>query len=122
MGRERPHPARAGSFRRAEGLAMSISLARIDEFAVVTLDRQDALNALSFGLLGDLGAAFDSIAGSDARCLIVTGAGTKAFCAGADIKELTGRPVMANRAGAELGQHVFAKLDALPMPSVAVIN
>jgi enoyl-CoA hydratase len=101
---------------------MSILLARIDEFAVITLDRQDALNALSFGLLGDLGAAFDTVAGSDARCLIVTGAGTKAFCAGADIKELTGRPVMANRAGAELGQQVFAKLDALPMPSVAVIN
>jgi enoyl-CoA hydratase len=101
---------------------MSISLARIDEFAVITLDRQDALNALSFGLLGDLGAAFDTVAGGDARCLIVTGAGTKAFCAGADIQELTGRQVMENRAGAELGQRVFAKLDALPMPSVAVIN
>src|SRR3954468_490022 len=101
---------------------MSISLARIDEFAVITLDRPDALNALSFGLLGDLGAAFDTVAKGDARALIVTGAGTKAFFAGAAIKELTGRPVMANRAGAELGQRVFAKFDTLPIPSIAVIN
>jgi enoyl-CoA hydratase len=101
---------------------MAIKLSRVDEFAVVTIDRQDALNALSFALLDDLGAAFDAVAAGGARALIITGAGPKAFCAGADIKELTGRGVMANRAGAALGQRMFAKLDALPMPSVAVIN
>jgi len=101
---------------------MTIQLSRIDEFAVLTIDRQDALNALSFASIRDLGAAFDTVAEGSARALIVTGAGPKAFCAGADIKELTGRPVMDNRAGAELGQRTFAKLDALEMPSVAVIN
>lgn len=101
---------------------MTIALTAVEEVAVVTIDRQDALNALSFALIRELGQVFEAVAGSAARCLIVTGAGTKAFCAGADIKELTGRSVMANRAGAELGQSVFAKLDALPMPSVAVIN
>ncbi len=101
---------------------MTIQLTRVDEFAVMVIDRQDALNALSFSLLDDIGAAFDAVAAGSARALIVTGAGPKAFCAGADIKELTGRPVMANRAGAALGQRVFAKLDALPMPSVAMIN
>ena len=54
--------------------------------------------------------------------LIVTGAGPKAFCAGADIKELRGRDQAAQRRGAELGQAVFAKLDTLPMPSIAAIN
>jgi enoyl-CoA hydratase len=102
---------------------MTIALSRVDAFAVLTIDRQDALNALSFALIRDLGAAFDSVAAGDARALIITGAGAKAFCAGADIKELTGRSSpMENRAGAELGQRIFAKLDALPMPSIALIN
>jgi enoyl-CoA hydratase len=101
---------------------MTLALTRVDEFAVLTLDRPAALNALSFGLLGEIGAAFDRIGASDARAVIVTGAGPKAFCAGADIKELTGRSLMDNRADTELGQHTFAKLDALKMPSIAVIN
>ncbi len=93
---------------------MPLTLTRVDEFAVVTLDRPEALNALSFAILGELGALFDQVAASDARALIVTGAGAKAFCAGADITELMGRPAMATRAG--------TKLDALPIASVAVIN
>ena len=62
------------------------------------------------------------MAASKARALIVTGAGPKAFCAGADIKELRKRDLVEQKRGAELGQAVFAKLDRLPMPSVAVIN
>ena len=101
---------------------MSVALTRVDEFAVLTIDRAEALNALSFALIRELGGALDTVAASDARALIVTGAGPKAFCAGADIKELTGRPLMQTRAGTELGQATFAKLDALPMASIAVIN
>ncbi|MBC7779858.1 MAG: enoyl-CoA hydratase/isomerase family protein [Proteobacteria bacterium] len=99
-----------------------IELTRVEEFAVITLNRPDALNALSFSLIRDLGRAFDEVATSDARALIVIGAGAKAFCAGADIKELTGRSLVAQKEGAKLGQAMFARLDALPMPSVAVIN
>ena len=101
---------------------MSIELARVEEFAVVTLNRPDALNALSFALIRELGRKFDEVAGSDARALLITGAGAKAFCAGADVSELTGRSVMAQKEGAELGQNVFSILDRLPMPSIAVIN
>ena len=101
---------------------MSIELARVEEFAVITLNRPDALNALSFALIRELGRKFDEVAGSDARALLVTGAGAKAFCAGADVSELTGRSVMAQKEGAELGQNVFSTLDRLPMPSIAVIN
>ena len=57
-----------------------------------------------------------------ARALIVTGAGPKAFCAGADVKELGGRDLVAQKRGAELGQTIFAKLDNLPIASIAVIN
>jgi len=101
---------------------MSIELARVEEFAVITLNRPDALNTLSFALIRELGRKFDEVAGGDARALLITGAGAKAFCAGADVNELTGRSVMAQKEGAELGQNVFSILDRLPMPSIAVIN
>ena len=101
---------------------MSVLLTRRDEFALITLDRPEALNALSAGVLRELAQAFDEVAAGDARTLIVTGAGTKAFCAGADIKELTGRSLSEQRRDAAFGQAVLARLDDLPMPSVAAIN
>ena len=101
---------------------MSIELTRKHEFALITLNRPDALNALSFALIRDLGRALDEVAASDARALLITGAGAKAFCAGADVKELTGRSLTAQKQGAELGQATFSKLDRLPIPSLAVIN
>ena len=101
---------------------MAIELTRIEEFAVLTLNRPDALNALSFALIEELGRAFEQVHGSDARALLITGAGTRAFCAGADIKELTGRPLLAQKRGGEAGQYIFSKLDRLPMPSVAIVN
>jgi enoyl-CoA hydratase len=101
---------------------MPITLSYRDEFAILTIDRQDALNALSFSLIGDIGRCFDEVAKSKARALLLTGAGSKAFCAGADIAELTNRDLEAQKRGAELGQQVFARLDTLPMPSVAILN
>ena len=101
---------------------MSIDLTRVEEFALITLNRPDALNALSFSLIADLGRVLDHVAASDARALLVIGAGERAFCAGADIKELTGRSLMEQKRGAELGQATFAKIERLPMPSVAIIN
>lgn len=101
---------------------MAIELTRIEEFAVITLNRPEALNALSFGLIRELERKFDEVASSDARALLITGAGAKAFCAGADVSELTGRSLIAQKEGAGLGQRVFGKLERLPMPSVAVVN
>ena len=101
---------------------MAIHMSRIDELALITLDRPEALNALSFALLDDLSRQLDSIASGDTRALLVTGAGDRAFSAGADIKELMGRTLVEQRAGAALGQAVLAKLDQLPMPSIALIN
>ncbi len=101
---------------------MAIHMSRTDELALITLDRPEALNALSFAQLGDLNRQLDSIAESDARALLVTGAGDRAFSAGADIKELMGRSLVEQRSGAMLGQSVLAKLDQLPLPSIALIN
>jgi enoyl-CoA hydratase len=101
---------------------MSVQLTRQDEFAVVTLNRPEALNALSSAVLRELEQAFNEVAASDARALIITGAGAKAFCAGADIKELTGRSLSEQRRDAAFGQAVLSRLESLPMASVAAIN
>ena len=101
---------------------MAIHLTRVDEFALVTLNRPEALNALSFTLIRDLSRVLDELAQSDARALLITGSGSKAFCAGADIKELMGRSLAEQKRGTELGQGTFAKIERLPMPSVAIIN
>jgi enoyl-CoA hydratase len=101
---------------------MVVEVSRRGEAALIVLNRPKALNALSFAILEELEAAFDDAAASDARVLLITGAGDKAFCAGADITELRNRDTMSNKRGAEKGQAVFTKLTELPIPSVAVIN
>lgn len=101
---------------------MAVELTREGDVAVLTLNRPEALNALSFAILEEIGAAFDTVAGMDARALLITGAGDKAFCAGADIKELRNRSLIDQKRGAELGQSVFAKLDRLPVASIALVN
>ena len=101
---------------------MTLDLTTRYDIAILTLSRPDVLNALSFDLIAQIGARLDEIAASAARALIITGAGEKAFCAGADIKELMGRSLIAEKRGAELGQSVFAKLDRMPFPSIALVN
>ena len=60
----------------------------------MTLDRPEALNALSFDLLDALAAALEALdADAAARVVVITGAGSRAFAAGADIRELVGRDV-----------------------------
>jgi enoyl-CoA hydratase len=93
-----------------------------DDIALITLNRPEALNALSFGVVRDLARLFDEVAASKARALLITGAGSKAFCAGADIKELKGRGIVETQAATDFGQATISKLETLPLPSVAVIN
>lgn len=99
-----------------------IELIHDEEFAVLTIERPQSLNALNFELLDELREYLHQLSASRARALIITGAGEKAFCAGADIKELQQRGLAAQREGAELGQAVFAQLDRLPIPSIALVN
>jgi enoyl-CoA hydratase len=99
-----------------------IELSHDEEFAVLTIRRPKSLNALNFELLQEIGKYLNQLKASRARALIITGEGDKAFCAGADIKELQQRVLAAQREGAELGQAVFAQLDRLPIPSIALVN
>lgn len=101
---------------------MSVKLEYVGQFAHICLDRTEALNALSFDILETLKGKLNEVAKSDARGLIFTGAGDKAFCAGADIPELMGRKLMDELNGAALGQDVFDLIADLRIPSVAVIH
>lgn len=101
---------------------MTAELSFRDAAAILTLNRPTALNALSFAIIEEIDQALDAVANSAARVLVVTGAGDKAFCAGADIKELRNRDQAAQRRGAERGQAVFKRLETLPQPSLALIN
>jgi enoyl-CoA hydratase len=102
---------------------MSVDLTSRGHCAILTLNRPEALNALSFEILRDIGSAFDEVAAmKDVRALLIMGAGDKSFCAGADIKELRNRRLIDQKRGAELGQAVFSKLDALPVASLALVR
>src|SRR5579871_1914219 len=101
---------------------MTVTIEKLEECALLRLNRPEVLNALSFEALQQIASSIDEVATWKVRALIVAGAGEKSFCAGADIAELRGRTMIACKRGAELGQGVFAKLARLPFPSVAAIN
>jgi enoyl-CoA hydratase len=92
--------------------------------ALITINRPDKLNALSRPLLQDLSAAIDEVAADDrVRAVVLTGAGSKAFVAGADIAEIAA--LDSAQAGVEyahFGQTVMRKLELLPKPVIAAIN
>ena len=101
---------------------MVVDLNFEDKFSIITLNRPIALNALNSEVISRLYVCFAQLAGSDAGCLIITGTGEKAFCAGADIKELRGNSPIGHKKLLKCGQRVFDKIADLPMASVAAIN
>ena len=88
--------------------------------ATVTITREKALNALNRSTLLELNEAFDSLP-EEARVLVLTGGGRKAFVAGADIKELVDLSAMEAQAFSRLGHEVFRKLEDLPIPVIAKV-
>jgi enoyl-CoA hydratase/carnithine racemase len=97
-----------------------------DDVAWVTLDHPDSMNALSGLMLEQLGCVADALSADAAvRCVVITGAG-KAFCAGGDLlgfrADLAGPGTERFLNKLRLGQEVFDKIEALPMPVVAAVN
>jgi enoyl-CoA hydratase/carnithine racemase len=94
-----------------------------DGVVVLTLNRPDKLNALSTALLGELSAALDAAeADPSARIVVMTGAGEKAFAAGADIAEYQGRREKAFMDFQFGGRRVNDRLEAFPKPTIAAVN
>ena len=89
----------------------------------LTVDRPEKLNALNTEVLNALDQALrDAGQQETLRCLIVTGAGEKAFIAGADIGELSKLSPIEGREHARRGQAVLDRLERLPVPTIAAIN
>lgn len=101
----------------------TITLEVRDSIAFVTINRPDKMNALNATVVGELGQAADEIATrDDIAGAIVTGAGPKAFVAGADIGELAALAPFAAKAVALNGQEVFRKIETCGKPVVAAVN
>ncbi len=94
-----------------------------DRIARVTINRPDKLNALNGTVIAELGDAVGHIEGdTGVSGVILTGAGTKAFVAGADIAELAGQGPMEGKARAMAGQLVMRRLERCGKPVIAAVN
>ncbi len=90
--------------------------------AVITIDRQNALNALNPEVLQDLKAAFEAIDQSAVRCIVLTGAGEKSFVAGADIASMSKMTKAEGEAFGKLGNDIFRMIETFPIPVIAAVN
>jgi enoyl-CoA hydratase len=101
----------------------NIILAIEEGVATITFNRPKSLNALNLALLNELADALDAIAANESiRVLVLTGAGEKAFVAGADISELAGFNTLQAKRFAMIGQAVIDKLQMLSVPVIAAVN
>ncbi len=92
------------------------------QVGILTINRPEALNALNDQVISQLDKVLDEIDLNTVRCLIVTGAGKKAFVAGADIAQMSGLTKQEGEAFGKLGNDVFRKLEAFPIPTIAAVN
>lgn len=107
----------------AESLEMSsVCYSEENQIGIIKINRPEALNALNSQLLGELDSLLDSIDTESVGCLLITGAGNRAFAAGADIQEMkdfTGEEAIEF---SMLGNQVFQKVEQFPVPVIAVVN
>jgi len=102
---------------------VSVRLERRGAVAVVTVDRQEALNALDVETLTGLRDRLRELAADEtARVVVLTGAGERAFVAGADIKYMRNLGPVEARAWGALGHEAARLLEEMPKPTLAAIN
>ncbi|WP_373420467.1 enoyl-CoA hydratase-related protein [Halobacillus sp. Marseille-P3879] len=88
----------------------------------LTINRSDAANSLSHNVLNQLAQRLDEIDESNIRVLVITGSGSKAFCAGADLKERSGMTdEEVVRTVKKIGDTI-SKIEQLSIPTIAMIN
>ena len=102
---------------------MSVEVGRDGAVALVTIDRQDALNALNLETMTELRDRLRELAAdADVRAVVLTGAGEKAFVAGADIKYMSGLDPEQAKGWGALGHEAGRLLETMPKPTIAAIN
>lgn len=100
----------------------NVVIERRQNYAVITIDRPEALNALNPKVLSELEMAFDEMAADRAvRAVILTGSGSS-FVAGADIKKMATQSAVESLAMTKLGQRVMRKIELMQKPVIAAIN
>lgn len=90
---------------------------------IVTINRPDKLNAINNAVMSDLDKVVNEIENNkDIKAAIITGAGTKAFVAGADISEFVGLNKEEGTALAQKGQDIFSRIENCTKPIIAAVN
>jgi enoyl-CoA hydratase len=101
----------------------TIIFERKENYALITLNRPDKLNALNTELFNELNDAITQIELDDSvKLVILTGQGEKAFAAGADIKELNQSDANSGRIFSQHGSNVMRRLESLKKPVIAAVN
>ncbi|MBD0253418.1 MAG: enoyl-CoA hydratase/isomerase family protein [Rubrobacter sp.] len=93
-----------------------------DGVAVLTVDRQEKLNALDGQVVEEIGQALLELESEGPRVIIVTGAGERAFIAGADIRAMSAMDPIEAKRFSEIGHAAMALLDRSPIPTIAAVN
>ena len=90
--------------------------------AVLTVDRQEKLNALDSTVVEEMGQALLELEAEGLRVIIVTGAGDRSFIAGADISAMSTMGPLEAKRFSEIGHAAMALLDRSPVPTIAAVN
>ena len=102
-----------------------IQVSNADGIWTLTINRPQALNALNAQVMNEISGALEELSSKkfpEAKVLIITGSGEKAFVAGADIKEINSLDEAAALKFAQKGQQVFRQIEKLKIPVIAAVN
>jgi enoyl-CoA hydratase len=100
-----------------------VRVVRGDAVAIVTINRPEKLNALNAAIIAEVRQAFEALRiDTDVRGVILTGAGEKAFIAGADIAELAQMTPLSGIEVSRNGQDTLRLIETMPKPVVAAVN
>lgn len=99
-----------------------VRVEREDGVAVMTIDRQEKLNALDRQVVEEIGQSLLELEAEEPRAIVVTGAGERAFIAGADIRAMSVMDPIEAKRFSEIGHAAMALLDRSPVPTIAAVN